>query len=439
MNMDPVLHKAAANYLQTLQLSAYRGRRIDPPSPQPKPMEQQFAESREDLQDGGPVDQMLTEVEAQHPDKGGDPALRARILSDMRTALEQFVNGTDITTMEAAHAAAPSPYIEPRHAAILQRMKRRVELLGRPTPDLAGRLADVAGHVLLSTLPTGELNAVTVRTRDLPVYLILFDPIFFDVIDCFSEFFARAINGEAALKAAYEYGQSGREIDLTQVMRGDDRLVVFNCFRTLKTFFFEGVPPQRYVPRREKSKPFANFLCEGAGFFVTAHEYAHVLLRHPDPEGEQANQSRVQKEFAADQIACGIVMAYGEKVRSYRDMRYMGAHFFLASVMLIEAMRRSLETRERCRIADMMHRAPRPEDTHPATGLRLGVVNHWLEERYPAALYRGTQYYAALFIELAERLLTCVQPALLSQSRAGQKLVAGWYETRPQIERPKQG
>jgi hypothetical protein len=105
-------------------------------------------------------------------------------------------------------------------------MKQRVESLGRPTPDLTVRLSDVTGHVLLSTLPTGELNAATIRMRDLPFYLILFDPIFFDLIDCFSEFFARAFDSKAALKAAYEYGQSGVETDLTQVMRGDDQLVV---------------------------------------------------------------------------------------------------------------------------------------------------------------------------------------------------------------------
>jgi len=89
-----------------------------------------------------------------------------------------------------------------------------------------------------------------------------------------------------------------------------------------------------------------------------------------------------------------------------------------------------------CGIADVItDQAPRPEDTHPATSYRVGFVNRWLEERYPPGLYRGTQYYGALFVELAERLLSCVQPALLAQIRAGSKLAAGWYETRPSIER----
>ena len=231
---EPALQDAVT-YLRTLQLSAYRGRRIDPPPPQPKPMAQQFAEAREALKDGGSVDRMITETLSEN---GGDPAIRDRVLADMRAALEQYVAGSSVDALEAAHAAAPSPYVEPRHALILQQMKRRVESLGRPTRDLAGRLADIAGHLLLSTLPTGELNAVSVKARDLPFYFVLFDPIFFDVMDCFSEFFARAIDDKAAMKAAYDFGRSGVQVDLTQVMRGNDKLVVANCFRTLRAFFF---------------------------------------------------------------------------------------------------------------------------------------------------------------------------------------------------------
>jgi hypothetical protein len=347
--------------------------------------------------------------------------------------VEQYVKWCAIPEMQAAHAAAPSPYIAPNHALILDQMRARVESLGRDTPDLAGRLAEVTGHVLLSTVPTGELNASTSAVPGMPVYCILFDPMFFDIIDCFSDFFARAIDGQAARKAAYEYGQSGIETDLTRVMRGDDRRVVGDCYTALSSLLFKGTPPLRMAPRREASEPFAIMLRVTSGLFVTAHEYGHVLLRHPNL-GRDA-MTRVEKEFRADRVACGIVLAYGEKVKSIRTERFIGTHFFLVSALLIEAIRRGAATCTRTRISDLIaDKAPNPEDTHPSTSLRLLEINTWLESTYPPDLYRGTQYFAALLIDLAERLLDCVQPALQKRVEGGETLKTGWYQMQPTLD-----
>ena len=207
--------------------------------------------------------------------------MRARLLAERRVSVKQYAQTSAGDGQQAAHTAAPSPYIAPNHARILHQMQQRVESLGRDTPDLAGRLKEMSNHVLLSTLPTGELNAQTVAVRGMPDRLILFDPVFFDIIDCFSDFFSRAIDGPAMRKAAFVYGQSGIDTDLTMVMRGEDRMVVGNCLVTLRALLFQGVPPPRIVPRREERENFASFLRDTAGLFVTAHEYGVSVRRAP--------------------------------------------------------------------------------------------------------------------------------------------------------------
>ena len=155
----------AAAWLQTLQLSAYRGQGLEPPPAQPQSVAEWAAESLDALRDGGPWDEAYA---AQVPEQGGHPAVRAGLLADRRAAVEQYAGAGADAERQAAHAAAPSPYIAPNHALILQQMQQRVESLGRATPDLAGRLHDLSGRILLSTLPTGDLNAQTLAVRASP-------------------------------------------------------------------------------------------------------------------------------------------------------------------------------------------------------------------------------------------------------------------------------
>jgi hypothetical protein len=421
---DPILQAAGAR-LRLLQISAYRGNGLELPPVKPATVREWAAASRAALQPGGVTYERIA-ARSAHGD--ADPSRRDAILKDMRAAIDQYEHNSAHDELQAAHAAAPSPFIRPNHAFILQQFKRRIDELGYAAPDLAGRLAEISAHVLMSTLPTGKLNAVTISVPGVAAYLILFDPIFFDVIDSFSDFFATAIDDHAARKASYDYGKTANMPDVVAVMRGQDKSVVANCFDTLLAFLFHGMPPVRMAPRRPESEDFAAFLRDGAGLFVAAHEYGHVLLRHSDRNGP-AGIPNVTKEYHADVIACGIVTARGNRDHSPRAWRFVGAYFFLVCVMLIEAARRSVENGRICRVAEILKaHEPRPEETHPCTGLRIAGIDNWLEQNYGSELFRGNSYFFDVFLDLAERLLDCVLPGLLARASSGATLKSAWFE-----------
>ena len=53
--------------------------------------------------------------------------------------------------------------------------------------------------------------------------------------------------------------------------------------------------------------------------------------------------------------------------------------------------------------------------THPGLALRMANINRWLSQRYPTDLFRGTQFFAVLFIEVAQRLWQQLGPPLVSR------------------------
>jgi hypothetical protein len=72
----------------------------------------------------------------------------------MREAVEQTASESP-----DGYPDAPTPYVNPRHHAILKRIETDVDKLSeRANGGGASKLRALRGRVTLSTLPTGQIN-----------------------------------------------------------------------------------------------------------------------------------------------------------------------------------------------------------------------------------------------------------------------------------------
>jgi hypothetical protein len=153
--------------------------------------------------------------------------------------------------------------------------------------------------------------------------------------------------------------------------------------------------------------------------FLVGHEYGHVALGHQadrtSTEQAEIEERRRQQEFEADQFSCGVVdlVLAGRGVGP--PLRFMGAHFFLVSAMMVESVLGVLRSAPSNILWDnnAVTKLSVGTATHPGLALRMASINRWLERRYPTPLYRGTQFFAALFVEIAQRLWHQLEPTLV--------------------------
>ncbi|MFI5891652.1 ImmA/IrrE family metallo-endopeptidase [Actinoplanes sp. NPDC051513] len=413
---------APGPWLARLQNAAYRAKLgTTPPVYRADDIRKLFARNQEVLRAGG-------EYEREIAAKVGDDARARSVLALLRRGQEQVSAHRDVEAVLAEYVNAPTPYVDPFHHSILTRIQRQIEILPAMYPALSfGRaLADLAGRVTVSTLPTGQVNARTVAVPGGEHFLILFDPAFFDFVYYASNNFAQAINPVSMKREAMRFMETGESRPLTPSINYGDESVSREFLKTFEMFLHTGLPPLP-TPYDEGIFRLAEHLREGAVLFICAHEYAHILLGHLTPDEETAHSVHAgpgspswDAEMEADVLAFALVDAVSA-ARLVRPVRHMGAYFFLFSAMLIEA---AFEVADSGRTKELHEFIAPPADDEPATAhpvapLRVGILNDWLERKFPTTDFRGSHYHAAVIAEVASSVWHHIQPRIAAMRTDG--------------------
>jgi hypothetical protein len=292
-------------YLEQEQKKAYAELGSPPPTFSAESLLRRKAESLDALRDGGPHDlalqQRLKEI-------GRDPALSHAILDRLRRGVEQVTSHHNLDRILKDYYDVPTPHVNPFHHATLKSVHADINALYQKFPQLsfAGELQKLNGRVTISTLPILQVNARVIAVPETDEYLIVFDPVFFDFLYYLSNNFAHAVEPTKARKGAERYALSGQETPISEAIRYGDPSVIESFFSTLSAFLTQGLPPFP-EPYDEQIFSLAEHLRNTGTLFIAAHEYAHILLRHPLPQGRSKHgkpgSAAWKQELEADWLA----------------------------------------------------------------------------------------------------------------------------------------
>lgn len=96
--------------------------------------------------------------------------------------------------------------------------------------------------------------------------------------------------------------------------------------------------------------------------------------------------------------------------------------------MIVELALASVKTGQPQQLMDLIPKIAEPHDgtAHPVSVLRFGMVNEWLQRKYPPFERRATEYYAALLVEVTSALWRSVEPHILNLRSDGFQPAAMW-------------
>jgi hypothetical protein len=293
------------------------------------------------------------------------------------------------------------------------------------------------GRVIVSTLPTGQPDAISRAVPETDQFLILFDPTFFEFLYRLSNDFAELIDPDKMRQEAMRYMATGQERPLSESIRYAEHRSLNESFAsTLMTFLEKGTaPPPR--PFDDRAFQLAEHLRSTALIFVVAHEYAHILLGHlkPDKIGLRSvhagpKSAEWQDELAADRLAFGVSDAALSGRRLVRAVHFMGTDCFFLCVMLLNLGLDVLSSGRSVSLTDMADPSRLTDSqlatSHPIPSLRLAHLHYWEESKFPLNEYRGMEYHAAVLIEVASQAWLGVRPGLLRMHATGVKPAASW-------------
>lgn len=426
-------------HLEGLQKAAYAELGYPPPTFSAETLRRRKAENLDAFREGGDIHINLIK---SLKERGLDPSMSHSILENSRRGVEQVHSHHNLDRILSEYSDAPTPHVDPFHHAILKKIQSNIETLYRVFPRLsfASELQKLNGRVTLSTLPTGEVNARTLIFSRTNEYLVVFEPTVFDFLYNISNNFSQAINLTKAQEGAQQYAVFGQKISLEdmplcEAIRYGAPNITRSFFHTLSAFLRWGLPPLP-EPYDEEIFSLAEHLRLTGVLFIAAHEYSHILLGHKPlshaTEGHFRYNGPVSKtwyeELEADWLACSILDAILTARGIPLQRRFMGVHLFFISSMLVELGKAALQSGQSQQLMNLIPKDIEQQTgtTHPIPALRIGNVNQWLEQKYPPLEYRGTQYYAALLLEVAASLWQNVEPLIFDMHARGFKPSANW-------------
>ncbi len=383
------------------------------------------AASKAALAPGGAVEQSLAQAFTA---SGLDPAHAPNLVGQLRNNVAQ-VDGHAVSpeTLDAARALAP-PEVNPQHTLILERTRGIIERLADISHgERVERLKALRGRILVSTLPTGEINARAMRAPGDAGFVIVFEPAFFDFFYHFSNAFADAIDGPRAQALAQGHALGEPDPPLAQAIRWGDSAPVKALSDTLCAFVFQGVPPPNLPAYRPDAFSLAEHLREGAMAFLMAHEYAHILLGHLDGPAASSFAASQAQEIEADRLGWRMADTALARQGLPPPVRPMGATLFLISALMVEMARGAALTGEPQTLTDRVRRAATETGgSHPTAVQRLAVLSEGLFSSYPPELARGAQCFMALLLEVAQQFWLRIGPVIQSRRAGGAQPSPVW-------------
>lgn len=420
---------AARQFLERLRLAGYR--RLGRPLPDysPKAIAARDAASMAALAPGGEIERDLVA-------HGLTPAQAAALVARNRAAMAQI--DRHHTPLPAG---TPSAGVDPRIAGILADTQAQVESLAEPgAPSLPGRLHALRGHVIADLLPTGEMNARAFRIPRSDAYAIAFEPVFFDFFYHATCAIADALDPLGARRAARRFAL-GEAVSIAEPIRWGDAAPLHAFLSMLEAFLLEGHPPAVLAPYREDSFDLAETMRRTGMLFVTAHEYAHILLGHV--EGQATHQASWEQELEADHLGWRMTDTVFDRMGVPAAIRALGAQAFLACCAVLALARDAIAQGSGGSILDLVPAASHAggdEDaraqvealrgttglSHPPLRLRLTSFNRMLRLGRPALAWREAEFFSMLIFEVAGQFWMRMQPFLLRRHEQGARLAPSW-------------
>lgn len=234
----------------------------------------------------------------------------------------------------------PTRYENPLSYDILNRMAERIRFAA---DQLLGNAPD---WPLLATLPTGQVNALTMRAPQSDEHVVFFESSLFSFALLLSKAVMRTIPvkrfGDDHWELLWDENAIAGRIDSNEELR-------YRFFQVIAEYAITGntgrVEP--YLPEGYYSD-ITSYLCEAVETFVFGHEYAHILAGHlkadntplrrlTDSDGILLVYSWPQ-ELEAD--ALGVKLAtqamLNQHPKAHLAQCYMGSDFFFTALDAVE-------------------------------------------------------------------------------------------------------
>jgi hypothetical protein len=230
----------------------------------------------------------------------------------------------------------PTPYEEPGWYAVMENLSEDI-----------GKSADEAELViptnpLLGTLPTGQINAMTLRVPGSDDYLIIFEWQLFLFALLLSKAVARALPLRQTEDEGFSF--SAQKDDIAQRI-DSDKSVVYRFADVLLAYAATGQPSraQPYLPEVHYGR-LAEVLRRSMELFVMGHEYAHIILGHLSTaqstetklsEAEMLEYSWGQ-EYEADLMGSSLMMRVMARDGMDASLSYWGCDFFFSAIDVMD-------------------------------------------------------------------------------------------------------
>jgi hypothetical protein len=233
-------------------------------------------------------------------------------------------------------ARVPTAYEEPGWYAVMENLSEDI-----------GKSADEASLViptnpLLGTLPTGQINAMTLRVPGSDDYLIVFEWQLFLFALLLSKAVARALPLRQTEDEGFSF--SAQKDDIAQRI-DSDKSVVYRFADVLLAYAATGEPSRArpYLPEVHYGR-LADVLRRSMELFVMGHEYAHIILGHLSSaqstettlsEAEMLEYSWVQ-EYQADMMGSSLMIRAMLRGGMDASMSYWGCDFFFSAIDVMD-------------------------------------------------------------------------------------------------------
>jgi len=298
----------AQQFLEQLQIATYRQWQLPPPK----------------MPDELAIDGIKRFVAIQYPDQSPEEAART---------LEYFKSDLD-----KGKELIPTPYEDPTWYRTMlelsQKIEQAAEEAGMPIPH----------RPVLGTLPTGQINAMTIRVPGSNDFLILFE----------WQLFLFALLLSKAVCRALPFAKDDKGLSFSTNMKDvqqrvdADPSVVGRFAEVVIAYAVTGLPSRapQYFAEAEYNV-LANQLLNSVELFAMGHEYGHVISGHLSGEtngttpqisgaedAEELDYSWMQ-EHEADLVGASLMM---RSLSSEWDaaFSYWGADFFFSAIDIMD-------------------------------------------------------------------------------------------------------
>ncbi|WP_258950455.1 hypothetical protein [Lentzea californiensis] len=334
--------------------------------------------------------------------------------------LARFEQG--LLDQRRSHGEPISKYEDLNTFFILMQVAKELEEYSReggwPVPE----------RPLLATMPTGQINAMTLIVPGTDEHLVLFERQLF----LFAHLAAKAVT-EVLPFELQEDGSVNFSIDESRVEANiAQRPEVANRFAEMITAYVArgrpGAAPQ-FVQDRIPSA-LTDVLVTSAEMFVLGHEYAHIALGHlgerrpvsrfngaEDADPEEIHYSQMQ-EINADVRGVEMMM----RVRTGRygtALSYSGADLFFSMSDLLDRSVSLLRHGEEDRTK---------YTTHPSPAIRRDTLRYVLAESLPDAEVESALHVAVQIQKITELLWSGMRDKLLAAHRGGLRPLDVWKD-----------